>query len=224
MTKETVVEKVRKMLALAHDKGATENESQSAMLMAQRLMAKHNITVSDVDVEDDEKEVVHENVTEIQRTIWWKKSLASVIGGNFRCITYTQRYGNGKSSIVFLGLKEDVEIAKEVFAFAIDSIQHYANKYVRKISNEGYSTSGVRNDFMRGYIQGLNKQFEEQKANNQELALVLVLDKEVEKARDNMSFRKAQQSKVASARSQKAFSSGFDKGKNFDYGRKQVSC
>lgn len=38
-----IVERIRKLLALADDKGATEAEAVAAVMMAQRLMAENDV-------------------------------------------------------------------------------------------------------------------------------------------------------------------------------------
>lgn len=224
--KESIIEKVRNLLNKNEANGCTEAESQSAMLMAQKLMAKHGLDMADVDTEGEEsKEVVHEGVTPIEKTIWWKKSLANVVAENFKCICYISTYrGRGGSKIVFLGLKSDVEIAKEVFNFAVDSIVYHTEKYARKkMRSEGYTdTRGLRNDFMKGYIRGLRDKFEEQKKQCEELALALVIDKEVQEEAENMNFKKGRRSDVSSSGNQQAISSGYNQGKQFDYSRKQI--
>ena len=62
MTKEQVIEKIKKLLALAND-NCNDNEAQAALLMAQKLMAKHNVHVEVSDMEETvayaQEECVH---------------------------------------------------------------------------------------------------------------------------------------------------------------------
>lgn len=88
---ESVGRKVRKALALARN-NSSEHESQTAMLMAQKIMAQYGLTMQDV-VEKipQEKKVIHGEATNYGRNQWWKKTLSAIIAENFRCFSY-----NGK--------------------------------------------------------------------------------------------------------------------------------
>lgn len=212
--REKVLDKVRKMLALAGN-NPSEEEAQSAMLLAQKLMVKHNLTMDDVEVPNEEKEVTEETVTGFTRTPWWYKSLGSIIAGNFKCECF-YRNRNGQSSVRFLGLAEDVQIAKEIYKYAFDSINYHARKYVRRVRDNGGNTKGVRNDFVVGYLEGLKAKFEEQKeANKEDWGLVLVLDPAVQDVLDNMKFTKSKPSRATRQGNAEAYSSGYKHGNSF---------
>ena len=90
MTREQVIEKVRKCLELA--KSENEHEAFSAMQFARKLLAKHNLEMSDVEIEieNDSNEVINECVFETK-----KKGIliiANVVAENFKCKSY---YING---------------------------------------------------------------------------------------------------------------------------------
>lgn len=59
MTKEKVIDKVKKLLAMTESE--YENEAESAMLKAQELLAKHQLTMKDIDLDND-KSGVEENI------------------------------------------------------------------------------------------------------------------------------------------------------------------
>lgn len=134
---ESVLRKIKKALALADSaKNPSSEEAQTAMLKAQELMAKYGVSVSDIkDVNTNpanavKKEVSHSAVQpESEKNAWWKKSLSLVIADNFRCYAYTTRYGAGYTKISFMGVKEDVELAVEVFNYAVEIIEYQARKY-----------------------------------------------------------------------------------------------
>lgn len=46
---EKILDRIRKLLRLASDKGATQEEAESALLMAQRLMVEHGLNESQVE-------------------------------------------------------------------------------------------------------------------------------------------------------------------------------
>lgn len=215
---ESILIKIKKALALANS-GDT-NESQTAMLMAQRLMAKHGIELSEVEeVEEQAKEVVDEQVTNRGRTPFWKKQLASVVAENFRCTNYNSRWG-GKSIIRFIGLKEDVEIAKEIYKFAVEVLERTCNAYIKNVVLEqgDADTYGLRNDYRLGFIKGLKEKYTEQ-VEKMDLAPILVQDMLVVQKVENMGFTKGVSSKVRRSGSQDAYNQGFQTGKSLGSNR-----
>lgn len=132
--KESIVEKIQKLLNTTTEKGATEAEAQNAMLMAQKLMAKNGLDMADIEANTEsaetKKEVMEGFGTDAIKLAWWHKQLANIIADNFRCYNFQRTYG-GVSKIVFLGLKADVEIAKSIFKFATIQIEHHAKQYRR---------------------------------------------------------------------------------------------
>lgn len=45
MTKEQAAEKIKKLLALAMDKGAAEGEARNAMAMAEKIVQKYGLRI-----------------------------------------------------------------------------------------------------------------------------------------------------------------------------------
>jgi hypothetical protein len=212
--KDSVISKIRKALAISQD-GANDQECETALLMAQRLMAKHGIDMSEVENVEDGKEVVHENITDRGRTPYWKKALAKVIADNFRCYTYN-RTGGGKSRIVFLGTKSDVELAKELFEFAVNVLQQSVKKFLaeqKKERGDDYSGTGLRNDYILGFVDGLREKFLEQ-VKELSLTPALVKDKEVVSAHESMNFRRTSGSRIQRQFDRGAYQSGHSEGRS----------
>lgn len=139
----SIVEKIQKMLATANDKAASESEAQTALLMAQKLMAKHGLEMTDVEAHADseQKKEIVKDFTEAQKTEWWQGRLANVIADNFKCFIYVSRYG-GSQRIIFVGLKQDAEIAKTVYMFAASILPHLAKKYLKDRKKQAEKASG----------------------------------------------------------------------------------
>ena len=112
---EKIIEKIRKLLEMTQENGASENEAMVAALRAQELMAKYNIDLIDVQgVHTLEEEIcdIMIDMTEYEHvSTKWSIRLAGIIAGNFRCKVYTI----GKSAVVFYGFKTDAKIASDVF-------------------------------------------------------------------------------------------------------------
>lgn len=67
-----------------------------------------------------------------------------------------------------------------MFSLVVDAIQFYTNRYIKE-NGIGVlqHTNRLKNDYMLGFIDGLERKFEEQ-VQEQEWGLVLVIPKEVE--------------------------------------------
>lgn len=269
---EKILTKIQKALALYED-NANSNEAQNALLLAQKLMAKYNLSMSDVQrhANKEDMKIVHGDATNLRKNEWYEKSLSAIIAKNFRCFSYVRHRG-GKTVIVFVGHKEDVEICKTVFDFAIQALEYHARKYVKAKKKEqqeragmpntkemsieelelladergvdwwevkanydsdpgiykmrlimaikatyrgvATDTSGIKNDYIKGFLNGLDAKFREQVDKNN-WGLIVVTPKDVEEERERLKLRKASKANINSSGSQEAYVRGYQQGKSF---------
>jgi len=166
-----IIEKVKKLFALANN-NPSEEEAILAALKAQELMAKHNITNSDIEDEltkGDEK--IFTAQYETGAGLKWKFPLATVIAKNFRCKTFSY----GARTIAFYGHETDAKIAKEVFEFLFTTGHKLANKEVYRKTKEYGTATGVYNSFCQGFIAGIQQELEKQC-----VALMIITPQKVE--------------------------------------------
>ena len=212
MTKENILSKVKKLLAVAEGSNF-EQESQNAMLKAQEFMLKYNLTMEDIEIKEDKKEVTDETAMQTSRMPWYWKNLMMVIGENFRCQPYTSK---GRiSRACFIGLKEDVKLVKEVFTYAINTVETCAKNYTAKYKRPGLNTTGIKNDYITGFINGLRDKFKEQ-VESKGFALMLVKDDAVIERIEKKGLRKGQGSTHRVNRDQEARQAGYQQGRNFN--------
>lgn len=148
-----IIDKVKHMLKKTATNGATEEEAQSSLLMAQKMMAKYGLSLSDVQDVAEKKEVVVGGTAEnskVERYVWWKGRLASILADNFRCYSYFTSYGNGKMEVQFLGMKNDVELTVELYKYATKAVEHLAKSYVEKRKKEAEEAMGINFKEMTG--------------------------------------------------------------------------
>lgn len=219
-----IADKIRKVLAKATN-NPSQGEAEAALLKAQELLLKHGMSMSDLQVGgENSKEIIKEGAHDLTRVPWWYYPLAKVLGDNFRCYTYIEqgyKYGNGVTSsyhkasrIVFLGLKDDVETCKACFHYAMMYIQYQTQRVRRKVRKQGRDTSGVANDYIIGFIKGLEDKFKEQVAVNC-WALVLMKDSEVTEEYDKLSLTNSK-TKFKRRMDPEAYNLGYQHGKTFD--------
>jgi len=214
MVDEKLLAKIHNLFKLAEG-NTNENEAQNAMLKAQQLMAQNGIEQSEVHQILKPKEVISENASEFGRLSWWEKNLGSIITRNFRCEIYISKAKSG-GSIVFLGLKDDVQLAKMVYNFSVVAIQNDTVNFIKKYKkyNVVYNV-GIKNDFMRGWLQGLDSKYKEQVSKNG-WGLILVKDPLVQAEFNKMHLCKGQSSSVSRGHDSNVYGRGFEQGKNFN--------
>jgi hypothetical protein len=204
-------------------------EAEACMLKAQELLAKHNLEMQDVSLEEQvQKNIGSFEATDFRRIPWWYSNLSTIIANNFRCYNMIQRSRQYKSKgrIAFFGDKFDVDIAISVYQFAIEAISRFSIDYVR---NRGdYSTmtqkerNALRNDYTVGFLRGMKEKFAEQVKKSECCALVLVKDPDVTKAYDTLTLRSGRASSVNCIGSQHARAAGYAQGRQFQAVRGQL--
>lgn len=174
MTKEQAIDKIKKCLELANDQ-ANEHEAKSALLMAQKLMAKYNVNI---DVTDLEEKIVYTKEECVHRyDAAYRKPLAQIIADNFRCKFYL----TGKT-ITFFGRDFDARVAKEAFEYAYEFAMKEGNKLENKAYKERGTAKGVHSSYTAGFLAGLKEALGKQCT-----ALMIITPKDVIEQFDEMS-------------------------------------
>ena len=184
---EKTIDKIKKLLALASS--PNEHEAQSALLKAQELLAKHNLTINDVDSSEAEESVIQHRVDISFTKMEWRLNLANIIADNFRCYCWGHLGNRGKGiGFTFLGKESDVEICKTIYIYAKKFIENNVRRLQREYNAKGYSSKGVAQSYGHGFCIGLRAQFSTQmKAHEEEWGIVLSKPKDVVEKYEEMS-------------------------------------
>lgn len=157
MENEKILEKIKKLFALAGN-NPSEEEAKSAVLMAQKLMTEYDIEYSEVENVDIEK---HEEIEEVGIEVpakKWKYNLAHICADNFRC----EFFMNGKYRFVFYGHKTDANICAETFKYLFNIGNKLGNKLAREArTTRGYADN-VYNSCVMGFLSGVRQALAEQ--------------------------------------------------------------
>ena len=181
-------------------------------------MMENNITISDISIgEIKTKEVVDQAVEESKMSSWWHQNLAVIIAENFKCTTYISRsHRVGITSIKFVGLKNDVEMARQVYLYAVETVSYNSRKYVSS-NKTRISTKGMKNQYILGFLSGLKEKFAEQVKNNN-WGLILVKDPAVQDVVDKLNLRQNNGSRhIRTNGSDEDRNRGYTDGKNFQH-------
>ncbi|EPI07500.1 DUF2786 domain-containing protein [Enterococcus faecalis] len=125
MDSKKIIKKIKGLLAISRDQ-KNDEESQSAFVLAQKLMIQYNIDKNEVEElsVDSENDVIgEESVTIYKRLYWWERQLALIISENFRVENFLNNKYFGrqkKRRIVFYGFGRDLELAKEMYILAYE--------------------------------------------------------------------------------------------------------
>lgn len=224
MSKEKIIDMIAKILAKADkSRNPSHEEAESAILMAQRLMAKHGIESHEVEAYTaEEDEIVESNIKQTRNQELPSIFLASIIADNFRVKFYTAirkatLYHKRVSTIRFLGKKMDVEIASKVYAHAHETMERECERFTvnATIANAIKSHPKViRHNFKLGFGMGLKEKLAKQ-VESECMALVLKVDSKVEEAFDKLgTFNKKEGAFTPDLHAQMH---GYQQGKNYNY-------
>ena len=137
---QKIINKVKGLLDIAKDSNQDE-ETQTAFLLAQKLMVKYGIKKSSI--QDQQRPVEYGVLERCRKLSLLKQRLANVIADNFKVLfvrTGSLRAGScGYLNYNFYGYSSDVELAKNIYFLAVKIIQYRTKKYL----NNYYLKTGV---------------------------------------------------------------------------------
>jgi len=129
---KAVIEKIKKVLALAQSN--SEAEAETAMRMAHDLLKKYNLTMDQVN--DIEIDFVNEVAEEGSRARNWKKFLIEAVAKYNFCGAYihtVQSAGNiratTKYSLRLVGKEVNVSCSKIMYTYLTDTIDRFAKTH-----------------------------------------------------------------------------------------------
>ena len=222
MSNEKVINKIQKLFARKQSNFAAEAET--ALLMAQKLMIQHGLTMQDIGETPLENiEVVELHIYNSQ-TPMWHGSIARILSSNFRCKNiWIWQNQNGKKIriMTFIGYSEDVIIAKEAYVYALALVKYNIRCKKKRFPR---ITVAYINTYIDGFIDGLRAKFKEQ-VNHEQWGLILVTPVPVQVQYDsyNPITIKPKGKKPEKSKNQNAYSQGYVDGKTFNHEKIRIA-
>lgn len=140
---DNIKEKIRKLLNLANNSGATEAEAANAMAMASALMLKYNIEITD----EPDLQVVGQSERYMKGySESWHHSCSSAAAMLYSCKNII--HNRGERGYSFVGRLNNTQMAGETLNFIINQIEIFYKQYLPK----GLSKS-ERANFRRTFKQ-----------------------------------------------------------------------
>lgn len=231
-----IIKKIKGLLAISRDQ-KNDEESQSAFLLAQKLMLQYSIDkfeVEDYELSSEMDTIDEESVTIFKKLYWWERILASIISENFRVKNYLKNGFSGKQKkrkIVFYGHGRDLELSKEMYILAYETLIFHSNQYVNDFyetyvaERSTYKTKSIKSSYIRGFLTGLNERFEQQSSILREkYEIMSLVPEDVEKSYQEYSsdFGKAKPLAPPPVEIIEAYEKGENDGKNIDFTKSTI--
>jgi hypothetical protein len=153
----TAIDKIRKLMEFSVENGATESEVENAIKLAQRLMMKHNLEQSDIDVTS--KDI---NVTKVKST--WKdgmearsfeSQLLMVLGKTYSCkIVIDRNKATNTDTYDVIGLPEDREMLVATYESVLPQIRVITKKRFKEQVSD-LSLFKFTTSYQTGFLVGL---------------------------------------------------------------------
>jgi len=148
MLKESIISKIKKLLALTEDRGATKDEAATAAAKAQQLLLEHNLSLDSVQTVDLEaEEILRQDQYLAAERSPYAKPYAALLNNisryNFCRAVYLN---NGKSALI--GKKHNVEVVAYLFTYLSKALEKEADQQGRL-----YTTSRLRS-FKSAFVVG----------------------------------------------------------------------
>lgn len=133
--RDKLIEKVKKLLALSQS--PNEHEASAAAEKAQALLAEYNIALSEVETTSDKEDdmVMEGGVT--TSSYPWQRTLSAAVAQMYLCKSFYMTYrGKGKDEHFFVGAKHNVDVAKMMFVYLVETIDRLAKEGARSVPDK----------------------------------------------------------------------------------------
>ncbi len=158
MTKEELIEKIKKLMALSQS--SNPNEAAVALSRAQKLMEAYNIEMRDLGLMGNIKEISIEVPTKLNsKTI--ASSLGAIIQKCFGIMVISHSRGSKISRLSFIGQSEILESCEYVFVYLSRLAEHAIDNYALTLYYE-ICCDFISNQHMLSQIIRLTPDFYEQ--------------------------------------------------------------
>lgn len=175
---ERMKDKIAKLLRLSDS--PNQHEAQRALAKAQELALKNGLSLEAI--EEQKATPVQDPFTPPRNRVpAYERIISTVLAANFRVMVL--KHGKGyRETLEVVGLPNDVEIFKQVFAYTLESYRRMLNSWLkdyRFLHPRWKVDQGLKNDYLRGFIAGLDQRFAQ---NVKEHALVTTVPAVVQDA------------------------------------------
>lgn len=129
---DKIINRVKKMMALANDPAASDGERENALRMSYAVMAKYNLDMNDVEGSPIGPQESRQSVVGEFYARPWAVTVAAAVSKLFFCKYYFSRLGKDQARHTFVGKESNAATAEEVSRILIESIRRESNRCMRQ--------------------------------------------------------------------------------------------
>ena len=161
--KESILNRIQKLLKMSTENGASENEAMLAADKAQKLLQEHNLSIADIK-DDSQAEPIDSEDTEVDRDLW-KGYIRNATAKLYFCKTYTtmklDKHYKKVKVITFVGRKSNRLVATEMCKYFINTIDRLAAEEFREVPGSRASINKMAHAFKQGAASKLSGRLRE---------------------------------------------------------------
>lgn len=161
---ERIMERVRRLLAIANDPAASDNEQRIALEQAQRLMDRHAIEEWQLEEDHGAIEIIRRMIhLEANPCNWYMAELANIVALGNRCrASYGwRRAGNGRNvvcSISIYGARSDVDKTEAIWT-AMETSRAAMWRERARTTPRAKANAAWRNGYYRGFQEEIARRY-----------------------------------------------------------------
>ena len=162
---ERVMERVHRLLAIANDPAASDNEQRIALEQAQRLMNKHAIEEWQLEEDHDDVEIIERRIRlETNPCNRYMAQLANIVAHGNRCRAAYEcrRAGNGRdvvSTVWIYGARVDVDKTESIWT-AMETSRAAMWRERARTTPRAKANAAWRNGYYRGFQEEIARRYE----------------------------------------------------------------
>lgn len=172
---DTIKNRIAKVLEIAK-RGGTEAEADTAMRMTLELLAKHNLTMSDVESSLVEDEDIIDIANDADNHQIWQRWIWDSIARLYFCQSYGSTYylaGKKRISYTVVGRRSNVETVKDIASYLISLCKELAKSAGQDTLYRNSFKSGFGTRIAQRCIQEKNRAELAHTSSNNERGLTL---------------------------------------------------
>ena len=170
-----VMEKIRKLLNMAERAEGNENEAANAARMAENMLRKYNLSMSDITPEEAKSNVTESAWTDMKWTAGkaptWVASLIIAVAEAHDCFIVWRRakttdswVAKPQSNLTFVGTEMDAAVAKEVFVYLYRTVNRLTDEWAKDAYIPAGKARTYKNSYRSGMAHRLNERLKEMTA------------------------------------------------------------
>ena len=161
--KESILNRIQKLLKMSTENGASENEAMLAADKAQKLLQEHNLSIADIK-DDSQAEPMDSEDVEVDRDLW-KGYIRNATAKLYFCKTYTtmklDTHYKKVKVITFVGRKSNRMVATEMCKYFINTVDRLAAEEFKEVPGSRATINRMAHAFKQGAASKLSARLRE---------------------------------------------------------------